>query len=155
MSGFNTVVLSVCLDLLPLTLKIMETDYLQNPYNGLPLKWTDHLNRKGVVDAHSTFFPFQKGYLNFLSGKKIIGLDHRLQRIYDQAGRLAGIFGRLVVRHFAASWSAADVTSARPPKTKRSPPCLLGRTLIQSEGRSCCRALLTDCSLVRTTIVSR
>ncbi len=72
----------------------MELECLQNPYNGLSLRWTDEYSRTGLTDGSGVEFPIRNGYPNFLAGHQVTGLNHTFQRFYDRIGRLAGILGR-------------------------------------------------------------
>lgn len=90
----------------------MDTAFLQNPYNGQALKWINQPKRKGVVDVHGTFFPYQDGYLNFLAGRRISGLNQKFQRFYDRTSRLARFLGHWLLRQLLPGDLGSDVQGA-------------------------------------------
>ena len=82
---------------------------MQNPYNGLPLRWTFQRGRKELTDGLGAIFPLRNGYPNFLAGQKLTGLNHKFQRLYDRIGQVAGILERFFglfapVDHLCDEW---------------------------------------------------
>lgn len=72
----------------------MNLDLMQNPYNGRPLQEVRVRGRLGLADDSGYFFPFRNGYPNFLAGQTVTGLNQQFQRLYDRAGRMAGVVER-------------------------------------------------------------
>lgn len=78
----------------------MEPEIMQNPYNGLPLRWTNAKGNNGLTDDSGSFFPFRKDYPNFLADQQLTGLNRKFQQIYDRASAFANLGERFFSKAF-------------------------------------------------------